>query len=106
MTNYFLVRFLPIAEKMSENENKSGHILLSKVQYFVTLSVCILTAETATRAKLSLVDTLIVFLHKKVDYGVLIMIFNAFVSIVHNTLYKTFFLYDIEGSLLGVIEIS
>ena len=42
---------------MSENENQSGHILLSKVQYFVTLSVCILTAETATRAKLSLVDT-------------------------------------------------
>ena len=91
---------------MSENENQSGHILLSKVQYFVTLSVCILTAETATRAKLSLVDTLIVFLHKKVDYGVLIMIFNAFVSIVHNTLYKTYFIYDIEGTLLGVIEIS
>ena len=34
------------------------------------------------------------------------MIFNAFVSIVHNTLYKTFFIYDIEGTLLGVIEIS
>ena len=64
ITNYFLVCFLPIADKMSENENQSGHILLSKVQYFVTLSVCILTA---TRAKLSLVDTLIVFLHKKVD---------------------------------------
>ena len=42
---------------MSEYENQSGHILLSKVQYFVILSVCILTAETATRAKLSLVDT-------------------------------------------------
>ena len=77
---------------------------MSKVQYFVKLSVCILTAETATRAKLSSVDTLIVFLHKKVDYGVLII--NAFVSIVHNTLYKTFFIYDIEGTLLGVIEIS
>ena len=33
------------------------------------------------------------------------MIFNAFVSIVHNTLYKTFFIYDIEGTMLGVIEI-
>ena len=78
---------------------------MSKVQYFVTLSVCILTAETATRAKLSLVDTLIVFLTKEVVYSVLIMIFNAFVSIVHNTLYRTFFIYDIEGTLLGVIEI-
>ena len=78
---------------------------MSKVQNFVTLSVCILTAETATRAKLSLVDTLIVFLTKEVVYGVLIMIFNAFVSIVHNTLYRTFFIYDIEGTLLGVIEI-
>ena len=78
---------------------------MSKVQNFVTLSVCILTAETATRAKLSLVDTLIVFLTKEVVYGVLIMIFNAFVSIVHNTLYRTFFIYDIEGTFLGVIEI-
>ena len=50
---------------MSEIENQSGHILLSKVQNFVTISVCILTAENATRAKFSLVDTLIVFLHKK-----------------------------------------
>ena len=95
-----------MAKKMSENENQSGHILLSKVQYFETLSVCILTAETATRAKLSLFHTLIVFLQKNVDYGVFMMIFNAFVSIVHNTLYKTFFIYDIEGTLLGVIESS
>ena len=50
---------------MSENENQSGHILLSKVQYFVTLSVCILTAETATRAKLSLVDTYCFLTQKK-----------------------------------------
>ena len=78
---------------------------MSKVQHFVTISVCILTAENATRARLSLVDSLIDFLQKNVDYGVFMMIFNAFVSIVHNTLYKTFFIFDIEGTLLGVIEI-
>ena len=78
---------------------------MSKVQHFVTISVCILTAENATRARLSLVDSLIDFFLKNVDYGVFMMIFNAFVSIVHNTLYKTFFIYDIEGTLLGVIEI-
>ena len=78
---------------------------MSKVQHFVTISVCILTAENATRARLSLVDSLIDFLQKNVDYGVFMMIFNAFVSIVHNTLYKTFFIYDIEGTLFGVIEI-
>ena len=50
ITNYFLVRFQPIAKKMSENENQSAHILLTKEQYFVTISVCILTAENATRA--------------------------------------------------------
>ena len=78
---------------------------MSKVQHFVTISVCILTAENATRARLSLVDSLIDFFKKNVDYGVFMMIFNAFVSIVHNTLYKTFFIYDIEGTLIGVIEI-
>ena len=56
---------------MSEIENHSGHILLSKVQNFVTISDCILTAENATCAKLSLVDTLIDVLHKNVDYDVL-----------------------------------
>ena len=90
---------------MSENENQSGHILLSKLKHFVTISVCILTAETATDAKLSFVDTLIVFLHIKVDHGLFMMIFNAFVSIVHNIFNKTFFIYDIEGTLLGVIEV-
>ena len=56
---------------MSEIENHSGHILLSKVQNFVAISDCILTAENATCAKLSLVDTLIDVLHKNVDYDVL-----------------------------------
>ena len=78
---------------------------MSKVQHFVTISVCILTDENATRARLSLVDSLLDFFKKNVDHGVFMMIFNAFVSIVHNTLYKTFFIYDIEGTLLGVIEI-
>ena len=49
---------------MSENEYQSAHILLTKKQYFVTISVCILTAENATRAILYLVIFLIVFLHK------------------------------------------
>ena len=49
---------------MSENENQSAHILLTEEQYFVTISVCILPDENATRAKLSIVIFLIVFLHK------------------------------------------
>ena len=69
---------------MSEIENHSGHILLSKVKKFVTISDCILTAENATRAKLSLVDSLIDVLHKNVDYGVFMMIFISSVRIVHN----------------------
>ena len=69
---------------MSEIENHSGHILLSKVQNFVTISDCILTAEKATSAKLSLVDSLIDVLYKNVDYGVFMMIFISSVRIVHN----------------------
>ena len=69
---------------MSEIENHSGHILLSKVKNFVTISDCILTVENATRAKLSLVDSLIDVLHKNVDYGVFMMIFISSVRIVHN----------------------
>ena len=69
---------------MSEIENHSDHILLSKVQNFVTISDCIFTAENATRAKLSLVDSLIYVLHKYVDYGVFMMIFISSVRIVNN----------------------
>ena len=73
--------------KMSEIENHSGHILLSKVQNFVTISDCMLTAENATRAKLSLVDSLIDVLHKNVDYDVYMMIFisSSELSTMFNT---------------------
>ena len=73
--------------KISEIENHSSHILLSKVQNFVTVSDCILTAENATRAKLSLVDSLIDVLHKNVDYGVFMMIFiySSELSTIFNT---------------------
>ena len=72
---------------MSEIENHSGHILLSKVQNFVTISDCMLTAENATRAKLSLVDSLIDVLHKNVDYDVFMMIFisSSELSTMFNT---------------------
>ena len=72
---------------MSEIENHSGHILLSKVQNFVTISDCILTAENATCAKLSLVDSLIDVLHKNVDYDVFMMIFisSSELSTMFNT---------------------
>ena len=72
---------------MSEIENHSGHILLSKVKIFVTISVCILTAENATCAKLSLVDSLIDVLHKNVDYDVFMMIFisSSELSTMFNT---------------------
>ena len=72
---------------MSEIENHSGHILLSKVQNFVTISDCILTAENATRAKLSLVDSLIDVLHKNVDYDVFMMIFIS--SSEFSTMFNT-----------------
>ena len=77
---------------MSEIQNHSGHILLSKVQYFVTILDCILTAKNATRAKLSLVDSLIDVLHKNVDYGVFMMIFisSSKLSTIFNTKHFSF----------------
>ena len=77
---------------MSEIENHSGHILLSKVQYFVTILDCILTAKNATRAKLSLVDSLIDVLHKNVHYGVFMMIFisSSELSTIFNTKHFSF----------------
>ena len=89
---------------MSQNEKYSGHIPLTKDQYFLLILVCILTAETATRAKLCLVDCLIVFLHQKIHYGVFMKTFNAITSIVHTILFKTFFTCDIAGTLLMIIE--
>ena len=64
-----------------------------------------LNAEIATHAKLYLVDCLIVFFAPPQN-GVFTKINNAFMAIVHNILYKTFFRYDIAGRFMKVFEIT
>ena len=45
------------------------------------------------------------FFHTKINYGVYMKVYDAFISIVHNMLYNTLYRYDIAGTLLKVFEI-
>ena len=60
----YLYASYSLREKFKKTQNHSGHILLSKDQYSLTISLSILPVETAELAMLSLVDGLIVFLQK------------------------------------------
>ena len=61
----YLYASYSLREKLKKTQNQSGHILLSKVQYSLTISLYTLTVETAAQAILSSVNGLIVFLQKK-----------------------------------------
>ena len=61
----YLYASYSLREKLKKTQNQSGRILLSKVQYSLTLSLSILTVEIAAQAILSLVDGLIGFLQQQ-----------------------------------------